>query len=160
MQNYHKHSCQSNVFITDSIATYDDYAKRCLELGHKVLSSVEHGWQGNYYVPYGVAKKYGLKFIFGTEAYWVKNRLKKDRSNHHIIILARTELGRQSINDILAEASITGYYFRPRVDLELLLSLPPQDVFITTACLAFWDEEDIEEIVVKLHNHFSDNFML
>ena len=176
MQNYHKHTSYSNVFVADSAAMYEDYAKRCIELGHKVLCSVEHGWQCNYYVPYDVAKEYGLKFVFGAEAYWVKDRLKeypnginektgeikyaKDKSNCHIIILAKTETGRQAINDILAEASITGYYFRPRVDLELLLSLPPKDVFITTACIAFWKYDDIEDIVLKLHNHFKENFML
>lgn len=148
------------MFITDSVVSYEDYAVRVKELGHKIISSVEHGWQSNYYVPYGVAKKHNLKFVFGAEAYWVKDRYEKDRSNHHIIILARNENGRQMINDILAEASITGYYFRPRVDLELLLSLPKDDVFLTSACLAFWNEDNIEEIIVQLHNHFGNNFML
>lgn len=160
MQNYHKHTCYSNVIVTDSACTYEDYAKRALELGHKIISSVEHGWQSNYYVTYDVAKKYGLKFVFGAEAYWVKDRLTQDRSNHHIVLLAKTEKGRQAINDILAEASITGYYYRPRVDLELLLSLPCDDVFVTSACIGFWGYEDIEEIIVKLHEHFKDNFML
>ena len=37
---------------------------------------------------------------------------------------AQNENGRQSINDILAEANITGFYYQPRIDLELILSLP------------------------------------
>ena len=73
----------------DSIASYEDYAKRCIELGHKVLCSVEHGWQCQYFVPYSVAKKYNLKFVFGTEAYWVKDRFEKERTANHIIILAK-----------------------------------------------------------------------
>lgn len=122
--------------------------------------------------------------VFGAEAYWVYDRFSKDRSNHHIIIMAKNEKGRQAINDILSEASISGYYYKPRVDLELLLSLPPDDVFITSACIAFHSsnvdlmgEEDVdrmlkkylgedlnesmdEEIIKTLHNHFKDNFML
>ncbi|MBQ9915088.1 MAG: PHP domain-containing protein, partial [Clostridia bacterium] len=161
MQNYHKHTDMSNALLgMDSVAVYEDYAKRAVELGHKVLSSVEHGWQSNYYVPYGVAKKYGLKFVFGTEAYWVKDRFSKESKAYHIVILAKNENGRQAINDILSEANITGYYYRPRLDINLIMSLPADDVFITTACVAFWGYEDIEDIVIRLKNHFKDNFML
>ena len=98
--------------------------------------------------------------MFGAEAYWVKNRHEKDRTNGHIILLAKNENGRRKINGILSDANEDGYYFRPRVDLELLLSLPKEDVFITTACVAFWHYDDIEDIVIKLHNHFGNNMML
>ena len=160
MQNYHRHSCYSNILTIDSSTTNEDYAKRAVELGHKILSSVEHGWQGYYFQTFELAKKYGLKFVFGTEAYWVKNRLEKDKTNCHIIILAKNENGRQAINDILSTANEDGYYYKPRVDLELLLRLPAKDVFITSACIAFWHYEDIEDIIVKLHDYFKDNFML
>lgn len=160
MQNYHRHTSYSNIFIADSAAINEDYAKRAVELGHKILSSVEHGWQGYYYETFELAKKYGLKFVFGAEAYWVKNRHEKDRTNGHIILLAKNENGRRKINGILSDANEDGYYFRPRVDLELLLSLPKDDVFITTACVAFWHYDDIEDIVIKLHNHFGNNMML
>lgn len=129
-------------------------------MGHKIISSVEHGWQGYYYETFELAKKYNLKFIFGAEAYWVKDRHEKDRTNGHIILLAKNENGRRKINGILSDANEDGYYFRPRVDLELLLSLPAEDVLITTACIAFWHYEDIEDILVRLHKHFGDNLML
>jgi len=138
----------------------EDYAKRAVQLGHKIISSVEHGFQGYYYETFELAKKYNLKFIFGAEAYWVKDRLEKDRTNSHIILLAKSEIGRRAINRILSDANEDGYYYRPRVDINLLLSLPPNDVFITTACVAFWHYEDIENILIKLHNHFKDNLML
>lgn len=160
MQNYHRHTSYSNIYTADSSAMNEDYAKRAVELGHKVLSSVEHGFQGYYYQTYELAKQYDLKFIFGAEAYWVKDRFEKDRTNSHIVILAKSEIGRRAINRILSDANEEGYYYRPRVDIELLLSLPPEDVFITTACVAFWHYEDIEDILVKLHNHFKSNIML
>lgn len=183
MQNYHRHSCYSNIFVPDSAATNEEYAKRAKELGHRIISSVEHGWQGYYFETYELAKKYDLKFVFGAEAYWVKDRKKeyevfdpetketkkdkdgtivkqKDKKNCHIILLAKNENGRQAINSILSTANIDGYYFKPRVDLELLLSLPSDDVFVTTACIAFWQYDNSEEIVQKLYNHFGNNFML
>lgn len=184
MQNYHRHTSYSNIYTADSAAVNEDYAKRAVELGHKVISSVEHGWQGYYFETYELAHKYNLKMVFGAEAYWVYNRHSKDRGNHHIILLAKNENGRQAINDILSEASISGYYYKPRVDLELLLSLPKDDVFITSACIAFHssdvgltgDEmvdplleeylgEQLNEsmdghIIKSLHEHFKENFML
>lgn len=183
MQNLHRHTSYSNVCIADSAATNEQYAKRAVELGHKVISSVEHGWQGYYYQCYELAQKYNLKFVFGAEAYWVKDRQKeyeeidpstgeplknkdgtikahKDNSNCHILLLAKTEIGRRAINKILSEANETGYYFRPRVDLELLLSLPPDDVVVTTACVAYWKYEDIEDITLRLWKHFGKNFYL
>lgn len=182
MQNYHKHTSWSNIFIADSSVTYEDYAKRAVELGHKIISSVEHGWQGYYYQCFELAQKYNLKFVFGAEAYWVIDRKKEyeeldlngniiidgegnpkkhlDKTNSHIILLAKTEVGRRAINLILSTANEDGYYFRPRVDLELLLSLPPNDVVVTTACVAFWKYKNIEEIVLKLKNHFQKNFYL
>ena len=158
MQNYHRHTSYSE---GDSAAMPEEYAKRAVELGHKVISSVEHGWQGYYHKAFELAKEYNLKFIFGTEAYWVKDRQKeyeerdketgeviknkdgtirtnKDKSNNHIIILAKNENGRRAINRILSDANETGYYYKPRIDLELIFSLPADDVFITTACVAFW----------------------
>ncbi len=159
-QNYHRHSNFTNIKIPDSVTTNEDYAKRAKELGQGIISTLEHGWQGRYIEGYELAQKYDLKFLFGTEAYWVKNRLEKDRTNAHICIFAKNENGRQVINDILAEANISGFYYQPRIDLELILSLPKDDVWITSACLKFWVYEDIDEIVIQLHNHFKNNFFL
>ena len=56
MQNYHRHTSYSNIYIADSAAVNEDYAKRAVELGHKVYSSVEHGWAGYYFEAYELAK--------------------------------------------------------------------------------------------------------
>jgi len=159
-QNYHCHKHYTNIKIPDSVVKNEEYALRAKELGHGIISTMEHGWQGRYIEGYELAKKYDLKFLFGTEAYWVKNRLEKDRTNAHICIFAKNENGRQAINDILAEANISGFYHQPRIDLELILSLPKDDVWITSSCIAFWKYDEIDEIVKQLHNYFVDNFYL
>ena len=160
LQNYHRHSCFSNIFTPDSAEFNETYAKRAVELGHKIISSVEHGFQGYYFQTFELAQKYNLKCVIGAEAYWVKDRLSKDSSNHHIILLAKNNKGREALNDILSEASISGYYYKPRVDLELLMSLPADDIFCTSACIAFRGYEDIDDIILQLKEHFGDNFML
>lgn len=159
MQNYHCHKSFSNLFTSfkDSSMSYDDYAKRAVELGQEVLSSVEHGWQGNYLRCYQAAKKYGLKFVYGTEAYWVRDRHEADRTNAHIIILAQTLEGIYQINEMLSCANEDGYYAVPRVDPELLRKLNPDDVFITTACVAFWGKLDKETRELRWHYGGDEN---
>lgn len=159
MQNYHNHKSFSNINTSfkDSAMLYDNYAKRAVELGQDVLSSVEHGWQGNYLRCYQAAQKYSLKFVYGTEAYWVRDRHEDDRTNAHIIILAKTLEGIYQINEMLSDANETGYYFVPRVDPELMSHLDPNDVFITTACVAFWGKVDKDRVGVRWHYGGDEN---
>ena len=159
-QNYHRHAMYTNVRISDSAVTPKDYAERAKALGHGILSSAEHGWQGNYFETVRLAKEYGLKPLIGAEAYWVKDRAEKDRTNCHIFLGAKNERGRQALNDVLSEANLTGFYGQPRLDVPLLLSLPKDDLIVTTACIAYWRYENIEEITAMLAKHFGKNFFL
>lgn len=144
--------------------TYEDYAKRAVELGHSILSSCEHGWQGRYIECYDLAKQYGLKFLFAAEAYWVWDRHEEDRSNCHIWVGAKNENGREWINEVLSQANEDGFYYQPRLDEELLDLLPAGDVWITTACVAGWkylgeEEERLKALWKKLYDKHGGNFM-
>ena len=160
-QNYHKHSIYTNVIMLDAVAYPEDYAKRAVELGHTIISSCEHGYQGRYVESFQMAEKYNLKFLFAVEAYLVKDRFEKDKTNAHIVLAAKNENGRKAINGILSEANLTGFYYRARIDLPLLLSLPKEDVWVTTACIGGINKyADYEDIIQQIHNHFGDNFYL
>lgn len=159
-QNYHRHSYVTNPVVPDSTVSNKAYAKRAVELGHSLISTMEHGHQGRYIEGYELAKEYGLKFLFGSEAYWVKDRTSQDTSNCHIFIGAKNENGRRCINDVLSEANISGFYYRPRIDIPLMLSLPKDDVWVTTACVAYWKYDDIEDITQQFAEHFGKNFFL
>ena len=162
--NYHKHTSLSNVYTKDSPLVHKDYwdeLKRRYGDKECIYTTVEHGWAGNYFKTYDDLEKYNkknntnIRFVFGAEAYWVKNRHEEDKSNCHIILLARNDNGRKAINKIISIANKDGYYYRPRIDIELLEMLPGEDVMITTACIAFWNKyEDIDEIV----KYFADRF--
>lgn len=172
MINYHRHSHYSNIILPDSVVTNEDYAKRAVELKQSLLFSTEHGTQGNYRECYDLAKKYGLRWRYAAEAYFVTDRLSQDRTNAHMILAAKTEKGMYDLNETLSEAMISGYYYRPRVDLELLMKLDPKDVFITTACVAGiwnygWNKEaqkydwtEPDRLTRILRDHFKDNFVL
>ena len=81
---------------------------------------------------------------------------------HHIILIAMTEKARNEINKIMSAANTDGYYYKPRIDLNMLLSLTPTDTVVTTACVAGrmfkdgWEEEFLKPV----HNHFKNNFFL
>ena len=162
--NYHKHTSLSNVYTKDSPLVHKDYwdeLKRRYGDKECIYTTVEHGWAGNYFKTYDDLEKYNkknntnIRFVFGAEAYWVKNRHEEDKSNCHIILLARNDNGRKAINKIISIANKDGYYYRPRIDIELLEMLPGEDVMITTACIAFWNKyEDIDEIVKYLADRF------
>lgn len=159
-QNYHRHSHLTNVRIADSAVTNAAYAQRAVELGHGILSSCEHGFQGRYNEVISLAKQHGLKPLVSAEAYWVKDRGEKDRTNCHIFIGAMNERGRRALNDVLSEANLSGFYGQPRLDPELILSLPKDDVVVTTACVGYWKYDDAEEITKRFAEHFGSNFFL
>lgn len=156
--NYHKHSSLSNRYMKDSPLLPVDYWNE-LKARYRdkpcIYTTVEHGWAGNYFKQYDDLEKFNkknntnIRWIYGCEAYWVKNRYEQDKSNCHIILLARNDNGRKAINKIVSIANKDGYYFRPRIDLELINQLPPDDVMITTACVAFWNRYDDIDCVVK-----------
>lgn len=163
--NYHKHTHYSNISTLDCVVKPEDYCKRAVELGHTEYVTTEHGYQGNIFEAYTLCEKYNLRCIYGVEAYYVdcRNPELKDKGNYHICIIAMTENGRKSINKIISEAYLTGYYYKPRIDKELLLTLSPDDVIITTACVAsrlFKGEIWLEEFFLPIYKHFKDSLYL
>ena len=164
-ENYHKHTCESNHALADSAETYTRYVDRIKEVNSKCLFSGEHGWQGDHIATYDLAQNVGLKYRHSCEAYWVKDRLieidgKKDGTNCHMMIVAKTAKGRKRLNYILSIANIDGFYKRARIDLPLLLNESPDDFIVTSACIAGWLYDDADEIWLKIAKHFGNNFFL
>lgn len=157
-ENYHCHKDFSNTSTPDCAETISAYAKRNQELGGKCLFSGEHGSQGNQFLVYKTAEKSNQKYRHSTEAYWVKDRHEKDRTNCHIILVAKNGEGRKDINYVLSIANEDGYYYKPRIDLELLLSIPKENVIVTSACVAGWNYDDADDIWLRIAEHFGDNF--
>lgn len=161
--NYHKHDHKGNPWSLDVIVKEEDYCKRAVELGHTTVFTTNHGVQGDIFTWLDCSKRYGLKMVYGTEAYYVHNRLadkegNRDRSNRHLIIIARNNDGVMQLNDIMTEAHSSGFYYRPRIDDELLFSLKPNDFIVTSACVAgIWQDR---ELLLALNRHFGKHFFL
>ncbi|MFQ3543674.1 PHP domain-containing protein [Halobacillus rhizosphaerae] len=160
-ENWHKHSKYSNIMTPDSVISIEDIAKRAVELGHKTLSTVEHGYAGNVFEYYDIAEKYGLKLIFGVEFYYVHNRFEKDRTNAHLLIMAKTNSGKKQLTKLISEANLTGFYHKPRIDRSLLFSLNPEDVVVTSTCIASpYNLYNDECFITDCLDYFGDNFYL
>ncbi len=159
--NYHKHCNYSNIVSRDSSIKPEAYIKRALELNHGMVFSTQHGVKDGEYEYYKLCKENNLKFGFGVEAYWVKDRKVNDNTNNHIILLATNENSRKSIIKSLSKANKNGYYYKPRIDYEILQELS-EDVFVTTACLGFngYGFEESENTIIMLKNKFKKNFFL
>ena len=153
----------SNLRTLDCVSKPIDYIKRALELGHKEYVTTEHGYQGNIFEAYTLCQENNLKCIFGVEAYYVDDiNDKSSRSMYHIMLVAITENARREINRIMSVANTEGYYYKPRIDLNLLLSLPANEVVVTTACIAgrMFKEDWEEKFLKPVYNHFGNNFYL
>ena len=157
-ENYHKHTDSSNYGLADSGECYPNYIKRIKELNSKCLFSGEHGWQGDHISVYDLAQSEQLKYRHSAEVYWVKDRFEKDKSNCHMIIVAKTAKGRRRLNYLISMANIDGYYMKPRIDLSLLLAEDPNGFIVTSACIAGWKYPDADDIWLKVAKHFGKNF--
>lgn len=165
--NYHKHSCYSNIRTPDSAEKIIDYINRAKELGSDIYSTVEHGFQGNIFDVISLCEENNMNYIFGAEMYYVPNydenlEGKKDKSNNHIIVIAKNNEGFKQINKALSIANTDGYYYKPRINDDILFNLfKPNDVIITTACIAgIGARKDYKELISKLKDRFGKDLYL
>jgi len=166
-ENYHCHTSISNCLTqTDSCMAIEDYAKVYRERGHHVLCISEHGNRSNVWQQFELAKKYSddtfkMTPLAAAEAYFVPDRKEKDNRNFHLILVAKNMEGFYQLNEILSEANLSGYYYRARVDFELLYKLNPKNFICTTACMAgVLRDENYETYCNQLHDIFKENFYL
>lgn len=165
--NYHSHKIYSNIRSLDVITKPKQYLDRMKELGHNIYFTTEHGYQGNVYEAYTLinSKEYkdlNIKLVVGSEFYYVKDINEKDRSNYHLIIIALNDNGYKQINKALSIANTDGYYYKPRIDENILYNIfNPNDVIVTTACTAgILSMGDYEEQIIKMKDFFKDNLYL
>ena len=161
--NFHKHTMYSNLRTLDCVSKPVDYINRAKELNHTTYFTTEHGYQGNIFEAYTLCQENGLKCVYGVEAYYVDDiNDKSSRTMYHIILIAMTENARRHINRIMSVANTDGYYYKPRIDLGLLISLPGDEVVVTSACVAgrmFKDGWE-DKFLLPVYNHFKNNFYL
>lgn len=160
--NYHKHDHVSSITTPDTNIRCEEYVKRAVELGHTTYFTTNHGTGGDIFEAKTICDKYGIRCLFGVEGYIVPNPLEKDSRNYHIIIIPTTNKARKKVNLITSRANEEGFYYKPRIFVEDLLSLDKNDVYITTACVAglLRDNDSYNQIFLPLAKHFKDSMLL
>lgn len=160
--NYHKHTHVSSIFTPDSNEHAEAFVKQCAEYGMDSYFTTEHGTMGDIFEAKTLCDQYNLHCKPGIEGYIVPDPTLPDKSNYHFVIIPRTNAARKKVNRISSQASIDGFYYRPRFSPEWLLTLDPDDIYITTACIAgiLRDETAISQIFLPLYHHFGKNLML
>ncbi len=133
----HLHSEYS---LLDSSAKIKELVARAKELNMKSIALTDHGNMFGAINFYQEAKKQGVKPIIGCEVY-VANISLEDKSNNpdnyysHLILLAENDKGLSNLNKIVSKGYVDGYYYRPRVDIEVLKQYK-EGIIALSACLA------------------------
>lgn len=118
----HTHSHYS---LLDGLAKIDDLIARTKELGMDAVALTDHGNLYGAVEFYKKAKKEGVHPILGVEAYIApKSRFERKnhttKAYHHITLLAQNNTGWQNIIQLVTKAHLEGFYYKPRIDTELL----------------------------------------
>src|SRR5205085_12357048 len=115
----HNHSDYS---LLDGASPIPRMVQRAAELGMPAVALTDHGAMFGAVEFYQQAKKAGVKPIMGMEAY-VTRGSRRDRTRdtaHHLVLLARNEEGFKNLMKLSSLAFLEGFYYKPRVDHELL----------------------------------------
>ena len=125
MTNFiHLHT-HSHYSLLDGLSKIDDMVKLAKEHGMTAIGLTDHGAMYGVIDFYTACVKNGIKPIIGVEVY-VANRshLQKephiDNKRYHLTLLAKNNIGYQNLIKLTTAAHLEGYYYKPRVDKELL----------------------------------------
>ena len=118
----HVHSHYS---LLDGLSKIDDLIKKALEYEMPALAITDHGVMYGAAEFYQKAKKAGIKPIIGCEVYLAPRTMmdktpKIDTRPYHLVLLAKDEIGYKNLIKLTTEAHLKGYYYKPRIDKELL----------------------------------------
>ncbi|MBN1692713.1 MAG: DNA polymerase III subunit alpha [Dehalococcoidales bacterium] len=110
--------------LLDGMCSIPKLVDRAKELGMDALAITDHGVMHGVIEFYQAAKEAGIKPIIGCEIYIAQgNRFSKnagDRNNYHLVLLAKDQTGYQNLIQLTTKAHLEGFYYKPRVDKELL----------------------------------------
>jgi len=111
--------------MLDGAAKIKDYLKKVSELNQPAAAITDHGNLYGALEFYNEATKIGVKPIIGYEAYLTPTsrfeRPERDKNKrYHLTLLAENNVGYQNLVELVSKAYLEGYYYKPRIDYELL----------------------------------------
>ena len=132
----HTHSEYS---LLDGLGKLDHLIERAKSFGMDSLAITDHGAMYGSFKFYLKAKAAGIKPIIGVETYVARRsrfdkEQKLDTEPYHLVLLAKNETGYKNLLKLVTQAHLEGFYYKPRVDWELLTKYH-EGLICLSACL-------------------------
>jgi len=158
--------------ILDGAASIPVLIDKVKSLGMEAIAITDHGNMFGVKEFHNHATKKGIKPIIGCEIYVAKRSIdeaheKEDRSGDHLILLAKNLVGYKNLIKLVSIAWIKGFYYKPRVDKNLLIKYR-EGLIASSACLAGEIQDEIlngtitgaEKALKSYIDIFGDDFYL
>ena len=132
----HVHSHYS---LLDGLSKIDDIIARVKELEMDAVAITDHGVLYGAIEFYKKAKAAGIKPIIGCEVYEAIESMhskdpQKEKNRYHLVLLAKNITGYNNLVKIVTEANLNGFYYKPRVDIELIKKYS-EGIIALSACV-------------------------
>jgi len=133
--------------ILDGASKISLLIEKAKSLGMEAIAITDHGNMFGVKEFHSIATKKGVKPIIGCEIYVAKRSIaevtgKEDRSGDHLILLAKNLTGYKNLIKLISTAWIKGFYYKPRIDKELLAKYH-EGLIASSACLAGEIQDEI-----------------
>ena len=158
--------------ILDGASSIPLLIEKVKSLGMEAVAITDHGNMFGVKEFHNQATKKGIKPVIGCEIYVAKRSIaevsgKEDRSGDHLILLARNLTGYKNLIKLVSIAWIKGFYYKPRIDKELLTRYK-EGLIASSACLAGEIQDEIlngtmagaESALKSYLDIFGDDFYL
>ncbi|RLC19698.1 MAG: DNA polymerase III subunit alpha, partial [Deltaproteobacteria bacterium] len=121
--------------LLDGAIRLDALLKRTKEFGMDSVALTDHGTMFGAVEFYEKATKAGIRPVVGCECYVAPRKLTdKDKGSSHLVLLAKDNEGYRNLCKLASLAQLKGFYYRPRIDKELLKT-HHQGLIAMSACL-------------------------
>ncbi len=170
--------CHSHYSLLDGASSIDRLVQRASDHGMNALAITDHGNLHGALEFYQKCKKKDINPIIGYEAYIAPgSRLQKDAGNmkeasYHLTLLCQNKTGFKNLIKMASSASLEGFYFKPRIDKELL-EAHSEGIICLSGCVSGEfsqallrghgnDEpaKDAEEVAQWFHHVFGDRYFV
>ena len=124
--------------LLDGACRIPKLVERIKALGMTSCAITDHGVMYGCIDFYSAMKDAGIKPIIGCEVYVCRDRLDKSAANReysHLILLCENNTGYQNLMKLVSEGFLTGYYYRPRIDYNLIRQ-HSEGLICLSACLS------------------------
>jgi len=158
--------------LLDGSGKIEKIISKAKELGMDSIAITDHGVMYGCVAFYKEAVEQGIKPILGCEVYVAAKSMDiklsdKENSTHHLVLLVKNEEGYKNLMEIVSEASIRGFYYKPRVDHDFLRE-HSKGLIALSACLGGevqqWHLKDnyekAKEVALLYKDIFKEGFYL